>query len=79
MQLLNQQRKVSRLKYPHDSIEMEDKLMEACRQEIPMTHDQYQRDKIRELQSEVQMWQNLCIAGWFFTSVLAVAFNYVLH
>ena len=57
----------------------EDKLMEACRQEVPMTHDQYQRDKIRELRGEVQLWQNLCIAGWFLTSVLAVAFNYALH
>lgn len=57
----------------------EDKLMEACRQEVPMTHDQYQRDAIRELRGEVRLWQNLCIAGWFFTSVLAVAFNYALH
>ena len=53
--------------------------MEAYRQDLPMTHDQYQRDKIRELRGEVRMWQNLCIAGWLLTSALAVAFHYALH
>ena len=53
--------------------------MGACRQDVPMTHERYQRDKIQELREEVRLWQNLCIAGWFLTSVLAVAFNYALH
>lgn len=57
----------------------EDKLMGACRQDVPMTHERYQRDKIQELREEVRLWQNLCIMGWFLTSVLAVAFNYALH